>query len=740
MLELRHLLRLPQLDPLVERLVYDQPGLVVVAGLDPRPHPGAEETRFLPSGRLGVLRILLGEMLAVHPAARAAAVVQDERSVRVPRGMERRMRIWPLQGTEGSGELLEAVCSQRPDLLVIDQLSSENIGQALAAARRGVRVLSGLDTVFCGADVARHLHDLGASPEDMQGLRWVVTVLRFPMLCAECRKQTEPDPSCVRRLCQIFPEAMPELRSVAFYQSGGCKACQGRGRKGSVAAFDLYRVPDEPGLAAGPSLLSLGEYVLGLATRGYLALEDVLGLEGELLRRAHALLGAEERAFSQVNATLQRKVVELETANRVLQHRTEALISLQDMAQTLISSTELGELAGRVCRYAGDLCGADRVLLYYGTGSGEVKVLATRGWDPAMVGRVLSAGRVFTGRDLQSGEPVPYAGLPPGVKSSGARGLLRSGLRVPLVAQGEQVGLMTVHATQKDVFTPGEVALLQTFATQAALSIQRAGLFDQLRGKIAELEAAQIELVQKERMERELELARQVQQSVLPRVFPQVPGYAFAARNRPARQVGGDFYDLFLLDQDHLGLVIADVSDKGMPAALYMALTRSLLLAEARRAASPSDALAHVNRLLIELGQPNMFVTVFYGVLEVSTGELAYVRAGHDRPLLLRGGDARLLSGDGTCLGILPTSSLRMSVEHVTLTSGDRLVLYTDGLTDVIGLDGQLYDLARLQALLLSHAGLGAEALCEAAFAGLAAYQQGAEQYDDMTMLVVEVT
>ncbi|MFN2229324.1 MAG: PP2C family protein-serine/threonine phosphatase, partial [Anaerolineae bacterium] len=341
--------------------------------------------------------------------------------------------------------------------------------------------------------------------------------------------------------------------------------------------------------------------------------------------------------------------------------------------------------------------------------------------------------------DQQSGEPVLYTAPPPGVGGRVEPGLLRTGLRVPLVAQGEQVGLMIVHATRKDGFTPGEVALLQTFATQSALSIQRAGLIDQLRVKIAQLEAAQAELVQKERLEHELELARQVQQSVLPRVFPDVPGYAFAARNRPARQVGGDFYDLFLLDDGHLGIVIADVSDKGMPAALYMALTRSLLLAEARRAASPRTALAQVNRLLIELGRPNMFVTVFYGVLQLSAGLLTYVRAGHDRPLLLHDGRVRLLTGKGAALGILGPDQLRLSAEQAVLGPGDLLVLYTDGLTDVIRPDGQLYDLARFQELLLSHADLSAEAFCDAVFADLAAYQGSAEQYDDMTMLVVEV-
>jgi serine phosphatase RsbU (regulator of sigma subunit) len=739
LLELRHFLRLPELDPLVERLIADEPGLIVVAGLDPRPHAEGAGEGFLPSGRAGVLRILLSEILASHPAVRAIAIVEDRRSIRVPRGMERRVRVWGRQPADTYGQLLDRARSQRPDVLVTDRLDPENVQQVLDAARHGVRVLSQLDTVLCGADVVRQLSEFGACAGDLEGLSWVVTVQRFPMLCPACKKKATPDSAYLDRLCSAYPDRAGELRSAVLYQQGTCAACQHTGRKGSVAAFDLYRVPDEPGAGfTHPSLLSREEYVLGLALRGYLALEDVVGLEGQLLRWTYGLLTAEEKAFSRVNATLQRKVVELETANRVLQHRTEALISLQDMAQTLISSTELGELAARVCRYAGDLCGADRVVLYYGLGNGEVKVLATRGWDPATIGRVLSAPALAV-PDQQSGEPVLYTAPPPGVGGSVEPGLLRTGLCVPLVAQGEQVGLMIVHATRKDTFTPGEVALLQTFATQSALSIQRAGLIDQLRLKIAQLEAAQAEIVQKERLEHELELARQVQQSVLPRVFPRVPGYAFAARNRPARQVGGDFYDLFSLDDDHLGIVIADVSDKGMPAALYMALTRSLLLAEARRAASPRTALAQVNRLLIELGRPNMFVTVFYGVLQLSAGLLTYVRAGHDRPLLLHDGRVRLLTGKGAALGILGPDQLHLSAEQAVLGPGDLLVLYTDGLTDVIRPDGQLYDLARFQELLLSHADLSAEAFCDAVFADLAAYQGSAEQYDDMTMLVVEV-
>jgi sigma-B regulation protein RsbU (phosphoserine phosphatase) len=264
-------------------------------------------------------------------------------------------------------------------------------------------------------------------------------------------------------------------------------------------------------------------------------------------------------------------------------------------------------------------------------------------------------------------------------------------------------------------------------------------------------------------MEREMELARQVQQSVLPKVFPLMPGYTFGARNQPARQVGGDFYDVILLDGDRFGIVVADVSDKGMPAALYMALTRSLLLAEARRLRSPERSggepvegrgpfasssetysprgvLNNVHRLLRELGQPDMFVTVFFGVVHAPERRLVYVRAGHDRPLLLRDGDAHSLGGEGTFLGFPDLDELNLSEEQIELAPGDRLVLYTDGLTDVLSPKDRRYGLGRLKNTLLAHADLTPDELCRATFNDLAAYQGDTEQYDDMTMLVVEVT
>src|SRR5262249_10313357 len=163
-----------------------------------------------------------------------------------------------------------------------------------------------------------------------------------------------------------------------------------------------------------------------------------------------------------------------------------------------------------------------------------------------------------------------------------------------------------------------------------------------------------------------------------------------------------------------------DVSDKGMPAALYMALTRSLLLAEARRERSPRAVLLSVNRLLRELGDPHMFVTVFYGTITLAARQLTYARAGHDYPLLLRDGDAIVLGGTGTVLGCF--DDIALSEEQIALEKGDILALYTDGLTDVLAPDGRRLELERLKGIFQSHAAHPPEAFCAATFADLAAY------------------
>jgi sigma-B regulation protein RsbU (phosphoserine phosphatase) len=741
MLELRDFVLLPQAESLIEELIGDGPGLAIIAGLDPRPlSPARTDSGFLPSGQSAILRILMRQILAAQPGTQAIVVAKPGDTFHVSRPFRRRVDLSLVQPSESYTEVIAHAASQRPDLLVIDRLTAESAAAALEAAQGGLRVLSQLDTVFRGSEVAGHLLDLGVPRERLAGLTWVITVQRLATLCPRCREVAPPEAVELAELHRRFPHLEGWTAEGTFHRAAGCPHCRHTGREGEITAFDIFRAdPDAPNPLTQPSLLPLEAYLLALAARGYLPLSDILDLETDQLRRTFSLLAAGEQALLTAKGELELRLAELEAANRVLQQRTEALIALEGIGQALIASTTLEELAGQLCRKARELCGADRSILYFlRPEEGVAEVLAECGWDPSLLHQPLEAALVA---GMETG-PVPPNEPPPGVRlrpTDVTAAALRAGLRVPFVVHDRQVGLMIVHTSQKSRFEPGEVALLQTFANQAAVAIQRAGLVEALREKITQLEAAQAELVQKERMERELELARQVQQSVLPRIFPLMPGYTFAARNKPARQVGGDFYDVILLDADRVGLVVGDVSDKGMPAALYMALTRSLLLAEARRKGSPRAVLTSVHRLLQELGQPGLFVTVFYGVVDAPARRLTYARAGHDRPLLAREGEIHPLGGEGTFLGFPDLEELHLSEEQVELQAGDRLVLYTDGLTDAVAPDGRPFGQGRLVSLLQSHAHLSPDDLCAAAFTDLLAYQGDADQYDDMTMLVVEV-
>jgi sigma-B regulation protein RsbU (phosphoserine phosphatase) len=254
----------------------------------------------------------------------------------------------------------------------------------------------------------------------------------------------------------------------------------------------------------------------------------------------------------------------------------------------------------------------------------------------------------------------------------------------------------------------------------------------------AELQRAQAALVERERQDRELELARQLQESFLPHEFPRVPGFACAARSQPARQVGGDLYDVIPLDGKRVGLVIADVSDKGMPAALYMGLTRSLIRAEATHSDSPREILLSVHRLLMAITEATMFVTIFQGVLDPVGGSFRYARAGHDRPLHFRpGGDCRFLEGAGMALGIADPVPLQ-EVE-VNIRPGDLLVLYTDGITDATSPSGERFGVERLVEMVCAAGEASAEDLHEQIFSSVNAFQAGTEQYDDMALVVVSV-
>lgn len=727
---------LPALADAFTALAADLPSLIVVAGLDLPGSATAPDDPLLPSGRGTIARVLADALLA-DLSGRAAVVAADAEVVRVPRALRSRIDVLKIQRGRSYASGIAEATAKGARLIFLDQLSPESAAALGPAVAAGARVLAQLNSAARGMALLRELAELGLDEQGLPERAWLVAVQRLPTLCPNCRRAVPLTPLQRLYLTQRNQAGLDPER--AYFVAGGCERCQGRGYNGTVALFDICRLRRE-GTAAltCDAILSFEQYAAGLAEQGELSFDDAIDPEAAQARRIFRQFAADEQALGAANQALERKLAELHSANEVLQQRTAALLSLQTIGQALISSTDLRELAHRICRHVRELCGADLAALYVLDEDGGAAILAVGGWDAAYVGTRLDGAAIAA----TAGAPSPYHDWPPGIPQQHADvlgGALRAGLGVALTAEDQQVGMLIIHSTRRARFSPGETALLQTFAHQAALSIQRTRLIEQLNLHIAQLQAAQAALVEQERLAREMELAAEVQQSILPHVFPRAPGLTFAADNRPARQVGGDFYDVFTLNKSTIGLVIADVSGKGMPAALYMALTRSLLLAEARRVRSPRAVLLNVNRLLREVGDPQMFVTVFYGLLEVRSRRLTFARAGHDYPLLFRDGAAQQLTGAGTVLGMLDLEPQQLSEEQLELRPGDRLVLYTDGLIDVVDPAGRRLELPGLLELLSELPQADPATLCAATFAALSRYQGQAEQFDDMTMVVVGV-
>jgi phosphoserine phosphatase RsbU/P len=262
----------------------------------------------------------------------------------------------------------------------------------------------------------------------------------------------------------------------------------------------------------------------------------------------------------------------------------------------------------------------------------------------------------------------------------------------------------------------------------------------QLAQAYAELEAAQSQLVEKEALEHELRLARDIQERILPRQLPAPQGFDLGARMVAAREVGGDFFDVFPLGGDSLGLVVGDACGKGMPAALFMALTRSLLRAEAARAPSPQAALHATNQHLAEISTAGMFITILYGVLSYSTGEFSYARAGHELPLLWDAAGLPLaqVRANGQPLGILPDPAI--DVQTARLPPGGTLLLFSDGVTEATNAQGGFFGLERVQAAVEAHLELTAQQLCDQLVDTLTGYRGRSAQADDITLLAVRAT
>jgi serine phosphatase RsbU (regulator of sigma subunit)/predicted ester cyclase len=245
------------------------------------------------------------------------------------------------------------------------------------------------------------------------------------------------------------------------------------------------------------------------------------------------------------------------------------------------------------------------------------------------------------------------------------------------------------------------------------------------------------EIRERERVEQELRVARSIQQASLPEQVPQLEGWQITPFYRPAREVGGDFYDFLELEDGRLGLVVGDATGKGVPAALVMASARSMLraIAQALGSTSPGDVLGRVNDALFIDIPANMFVTCFYAILDPKSGSLSYANAGHDLPYLWRGGEAEELRARGMPLGLMPGMSYEE--KEIELDAGEGVLFYTDGLVEAHDPKGVMFGFPRLRALIVDHGEERAlrDFLMEELYSFVG---EGWEQEDDITLLMLE--
>ena len=398
------------------------------------------------------------------------------------------------------------------------------------------------------------------------------------------------------------------------------------------------------------------------------------------------------------------------------------------LSQTFNSSLDLDEVLNLVIDEVIAATGAERGFLMLRDEQGELVFRAARGMDQRTIeapGFEISRGVVE--RVAREGQPQLTSDAQSDAWLSARDSVMLLGLRsvlcVPLRLRQATLGAIYVDSRlQAGIFRDEDLDLLSAIASFAAIAIDNARLY-----QVA---------VEKGRMERELQVAREVQSSLIPRETPNLAGWDFAARWEPALEVGGDFYD-FVPTERGLGLVIADVSDKGMPAALFMALSRSILRASLTSALSPAEGMRQANRLIHADSPDSMFVTVFYALLDPATGELAYVNAGHNPPVLWCAQQENLieLSRSGMAMGLFGGVDFEQRVVH--MQPGDLILLYTDGVSEAMDAEQREFGMERVRRVLLDHRHATAQDVAAALERGLHSFTTAAAPSDDITFVVV---
>jgi sigma-B regulation protein RsbU (phosphoserine phosphatase) len=299
---------------------------------------------------------------------------------------------------------------------------------------------------------------------------------------------------------------------------------------------------------------------------------------------------------------------------------------------------------------------------------------------------------------------------------------------IPLVGKGQSVGVMSINTRKPRFWAPDEIRFMRLMVNQIALAIETARLHEQ------ELE--------RQRMEKELEVGRKIQESLLPLNPPDVAGMDFAATYLPARQVSGDFYDFIDLpgEPERIGLVIADVVDKGVPAALFMALSRTMIRTLSLGGRGPSAVLSKANEFILRDSRASLFLSAFYAELDIQSGRICYANAGHNRPLWLQNstGQCQELSEAGSMLAFMDYQSFKE--QEIWMEPEDILVMYTDGVTEAMNSQGDLFGENRLRQVIEQIGDVSAQAMLDGIMLAIDDFVGEALRTDDLTLIVVRRT
>jgi len=349
---------------------------------------------------------------------------------------------------------------------------------------------------------------------------------------------------------------------------------------------------------------------------------------------------------------------------------------------------------------------------------------AIRGYDPNRADAVrLKVGRGLIGWVAKTGRPVIVPDVLRDERYVNARAETRSEMVAPLRVGSEVIGAFNVESDEPDAYEPEDLELLMTFASQAAVAIERTRLH--------------AEVLETRRLEEELSIGQRIQRTFLPERDPKVPNFDIAGAYYSSGLVGGDYYDYVRITEGQLGIVVADVSGKGIPAALIMAAFRASLIAEVRNNYAIRTVFAKVNKLLWESVEVDRFVTAVYGVLDINARRFTYVNAGHNPGLLYRGATDTFdsLDSTGPLLGTLETATFKE--KQVEIRRGDVLALYTDGITESMDQAKELFGEERLRDVIRSRREGSAAEIVRGIRETVGAFS-GGEPEDDLTLVVVK--